>query len=573
MTGKEKCKLLKAIRREIAETNGIVYLTSECTFEGECKGTCPKCDAEIRYLDSEINRLIASGKRVSLAGLSLDTFDTAVEAATLNLVNPMDMQFIEPDRVMGNHEMTIEELDLSVRSFNCLKRANINTIGDLISRPVSDMYRIRHLNAKCIEEIHHKLQLFGLDFSSPELTPQKVKHTLYGFAVADALGVPVEFLFREELATNPVTDYRGFGSHPVPAGTWSDDTSMTLATLDSLASGLNYTDIMEKFRNWEDYAAYTATGKVFDIGITTHRAIQNFKSGKSPLSCGCCDEQDNGNGALMRIIPAVFYIRHKMPHAPLHEKLAIIHNISALTHGHPRSKMACGIYYFILDALLDGATKEIVKYALRYAEFYYRGGNSEFASEIDHFTRLFSSDFAATPEDQINTSGYVVDTLEAAVWCLLNTNSYRECVLKAVNLGRDTDTVAAVAGGLAGCLYCGTGESDIPAEWMEKLLKHEQIDELCDQFFNGPAKISVPEETWVVEKGGLSPDKYLDMTIEELDLSVRAFNCLKRANINTVRDLTMMTENELIRVRNLGHKSMEEVIHKLAMMGLYIAEE
>lgn len=518
MTGKEKCKLLKAIRREIAETNGIVYLTSECTFEGECKGTCPKCDAEIRYLDSEISRLIASGKSVSLAGLSLDTFDAAVETATPSPVEPMEKskevntQITPPpplgqmatSRLLGNISMDLEELDLSVRSFNCLKRANIITVGDLISRPVSDMYRIRHLNAKCIEEIQHKLQLFGLDFASPELTPQKVKHTLYGFAVADALGVPVEFLSREELAANPVTDYRGYGSHPVPAGTWSDDTSMTLATLDSLSSRLSYADILEKFRSWLDDATYTATNEVFDVGNTTHRAIQNFKKGKDPLSCGLCDEQDNGNGALMRIIPAVFFIRSKMPHAHLWDKLTIIHNISALTHGHPRSQMACGIYYFILDALLDGVTKEIVKYALHYAESYYRNSHFAFTSEIDHFARLFSSDFATTPEDQINSSGYVVDTLEAAVWCLLNTNSYRECVLKAVNLGRDTDTVAAVAGGLAGCLYCGTGESDIPTEWMEKLLKHEQIDELCDQFFNGPINyaIPVPSSTNVVPKKG-----------------------------------------------------------------------
>lgn len=601
MTGKEKCKLLKAIRREIAETNGIVYLTSECTFEGECKGTCPKCDAEIRYLDSEINRLIASGKNVSLAGLSLKTFDEAVTTPEPEPITPVtvpDMgdfviegdlregpqsEEVGPPTVMGMLEvvaegnlnpMIIEELDLSVRAFNCLKRANINDVASLIQQSVSDMRRVRNLGRKSFAEVRTKLQAMGLDFDLKELTPKVVKNTMYGFAVADALGVPVEFLSREELTANPVTDYRSFGSHRVPAGTWSDDTSMTLATLDSLASGLDYADIMEKFRSWVDDAAYTATNEVFDIGNTTHSAIHNFKNGKDPLTCGCCGEHDNGNGSLMRIIPAVFYIRHKMKHAPVSDKLAVIHNMSALTHGHPRSKMACGIYYFILDALLDDASKIAVKWALSCAEAYYRN-EPEFASEFDRFTKLFSLEFAETPETLIRSSGYVIDTLEAAVWCLLNTDSYCECVLKAVNLGSDTDTVAAVAGGLAGCMYCGAGESGIPLEWMEKLLNNKLLDELCDQFFTGPKPkdIPTPVTMGVIEKGGINTDKVLEMTIDEMDFGTRTYMCLHRHGVRTVRDLTMMTLDDYMKVRNLGSKCLKEIETKLAMMGLHIAGE
>lgn len=589
MTGKEKCKLLKAIRREIAETNGIVYLTSECTFEGECKGTCPKCDAEIRYLDGEINRLIASGKQVSLAGLSLKTFDDAVETNEPAPIEPIDIPtmgdltiegdlregppIVEVDSptVMGN---LTEELDLSVRSFNCLKRANINDIASLIEKSISDMRRVRNLGRKSFAEIRSKLQAMGLDFKLKELTPKVLSNTLYGFAVADALGVPVEFLSREELEQNPVRDFKGFGSHRVPAGTWSDDTSMTLATLDSLAYGLDYADIMERFCNWVDNAAYTATNEVFDIGNTTHSAIYNFKNGKAPLTCGCSGEQDNGNGSLMRIIPAVFYVRHKMKDAPLRDKLSIIHNISALTHGHPRSKMACGIYYFILDGLLDDASKTMVRWALSSAEEYYRN-EPGFISELGYYERLFSVEFKDLPESQIKSTGYVVDTLEAAVWCLLNTDSYRDCVLKAVNLGSDTDTVAAVAGGLAGCMYCGTGESGIPLEWMEKLLKSKKIDELCSQFFDGPARkdIPVPVTMGVIEKGGINTDKVLEMTIDELDFGTRTYMCLQRHGIRTVRDLTMMTLDDYMTVRNLGRKSLTEIENKLAMMGLHIAEE
>lgn len=596
MRGKEKCKLLKAIRREIAETNGIVYLTSECTFEGECKGTCPKCDAEIRYLDTEINRLIAEGKKVTLAGLSLNTFDSALTAPNpVPAIQPASAEdhvddkivvgesdFAPPtmgsiesvdDRTLGRIVSGIDELDISVRSYNCLRRANINDIPTLCSKTVRELRCIRNMGRKSLAEIHSKLQALGLDFASEELTPEMVKNTIYGFAVADALGVPAEFMGRSYLRDHPISDMIGGGIHKQKAGTWSDDTSMTLATLDSLAYGLDYADIMDKFRSWVDNAAYTATNVVFDIGNTTHRAIQNYKHGIAPLESGCRSEHDNGNGSLMRIIPAIFYVRHKMKTSPLCDKLAVIHNISALTHGHPRSQVACGVYYFILDMLLDSPFKSDVRFALQSAELYYSNA-PEFAAELSHFERLFSVEFKNYPESEIKSSGYVIDTLEAAVWCLLNTENYHDCVLKAVNLGEDTDTVAAVAGGLAGCLYCGCGESGIPLEWMEALLNSNQIDELCDQFFSGPAKkeIAVPIAAGLIEKGGINSNKVLDMTIEEMDFGTRTFMCLQRHGVHTVRDLTMMTLEDYMKVHNLGRKCVHEIETKLEMLGLQIAD-
>ena len=175
---------------------------------------------------------------------------------------------------------------------------------------------------------------------------------LFGHAVADALGVPVEFKTREQLKANPVTDCIGYGTHGMPEGTWSDDTSMALATMDSFSNGVDYHDIMQRFCNWMNEAQYTATGVFFDIGITTRIALQNFMAGEEPLMCGLGGERDNGNGSLMRIFPATLYCQYKMPTASLHEKISLIHNISALTHAHPRSKMGCGIYSFVLWALL-----------------------------------------------------------------------------------------------------------------------------------------------------------------------------------------------------------------------------
>ena len=158
----------------------------------------------------------------------------------------------------------------------------------------------------------------------------------------------------------------------------------------------------------------------------------------------------------------------------------MIYEVSALTHGHPRSKLACGIYAFILTALMDTRSKEGVQTGLTAAKTHYET-QFEYQKDLAHYSRIFRPDFADTPEEEIKSSGYVVDTLEAALWCLLNTENYPDCVLKAVNLGDDTDTVAAVAGGLAAAIY---GMEGIPKAWIDGLLKKEGLLAVCEQFAN-----------------------------------------------------------------------------------------
>lgn len=306
---------------------------------------------------------------------------------------------------------------------------------------------------------------------------QTVRAAMLGHAVGDALGVPVEFTHRSVLQEDPVTGYRGFGSHPVPAGTWSDDTSMALATLDSLTRGLDYEDMMTCFLAWWRDAAYTATNVMFDMGITTQKALLGFNRGTEPLDCGLYGEQDNGNGSLMRIIPAALYCYDRLPDEPLHRWLEIIHEVSALTHAHIRSQMACGIYCCVLWALLDDPCPEAVRKGIDRAWDYY-GNDPGFAGESDHFRPLPVLCPLLPGEETVRSTGYVVDTLIAALWCLVTTSSYADCVLKAVNLGHDTDTVAAVAGGLAGVLY---GMEQVEP-WVPGLIRHEEIDRLCEAF-------------------------------------------------------------------------------------------
>lgn len=321
-----------------------------------------------------------------------------------------------------------------------------------------------------LQEIRKKYKLG--EYAESDLLV-KVKSVMIGHAVGDALGVPVEFCSREELDESPVTDMTGFGSYPVPAGAWSDDTSMTLAALDSLSKGVvDYDDIMENFVRWCSEDAYTPTGEMFDIGRTCLTAIRHYLAtdGKPALECGLSDEHSNGNGSLMRIHPFVLYAYAK--NLPFVEWLGLIKNGSSITHSHDRSKLGCLIYAFVLYHLLADQSRGAIENALARAECHLRD-----CAELSYYHRIFSSNFANLMREEIKSTGYVVDTLEAALWCLLTTKDYKSCVLKAVNLGDDTDTVAAVAGGLAGILY---GYDSIPLEWRNTLIKREYIETMCE---------------------------------------------------------------------------------------------
>ncbi len=313
------------------------------------------------------------------------------------------------------------------------------------------------------------------------VTQNTWKAGILGLVVGDALGVPVEFTSRAEREVDPVTGMRAYGTHNQPAGTWSDDSSMVFATLDSInqRGGIDYQDIMEKFSEWCHYGEYTPFHEVFDIGITVSRAIIRYGQGIAPVEAGGDREFDNGNGSLMRILPVCLHLynRQKVICTSENESIYTIHNVSALTHAHFRSQMACGFYYFMVKAVLGQEGKLIsrLQSGIDDAYSYYRQ-DFQNRMELENFTKLADlKEFCKMPEGEIKSSGYVIDTLEAAIWCLITTESFPEAVLKAVNLGDDTDTVGAVTGGLAGLYY---GYDAIPTDWIQALQKLDWIEEL-----------------------------------------------------------------------------------------------
>lgn len=304
------------------------------------------------------------------------------------------------------------------------------------------------------------------------IASSKILAGILGVCVADALGVPVEFTSRAERQQHPVDGMWGYGTWNQPPGTWSDDSSLMLCLVDALCEGFSLDTIARNFCRWYADAFWTPHGTVFDIGNATQAAIAKLQQGVTPLQAGGTHETSNGNGSLMRILPMAF-LPDDLP--TLIERT---HQVSCITHAHPRSQMACGIYISIARCLLHGmdlsaAYQEGIRQIVPFYE------QEPFAAEKPTFERVLSGTIAGATIDSIRSGGYVVDTLEAALWCLLNTRSYPEAVLSAVNLGDDTDTTAAVTGGLAGIHY---GVDAIPAGWINAIARKDDIVDLVEWF-------------------------------------------------------------------------------------------
>lgn len=306
---------------------------------------------------------------------------------------------------------------------------------------------------------------------------------IMGVVVGDALGVPVQFMNRTEVREKNITGMAGYMTFHLPEGSWSDDSSLTLATLSSIKElgDIDSEDIMKRFVDWFDYGKYTPYGYPYDIGNTCKNAICMYKKGYDRFRCGCKDENSNGNGSLMRMMPVCLFVYERVKQGAITEAegLNLVHEISALTHAHLRSKMACGFYYFFVKAILDekGSLRERLQKGIDEAvDFYYQKLENIF--QVAYFERIFElEEFANTEEDEINSSGYVIDSMEAAVWSLITTESYEEALLKIINLGEDTDTIGAIAGGLAGLYY---GYDNIPKEWKDCIVKRKWVEELCE---------------------------------------------------------------------------------------------
>jgi ADP-ribosylglycohydrolase len=303
-----------------------------------------------------------------------------------------------------------------------------------------------------------------------------IKSVLFGVAVGDALGVPVEFKSRRGMKLTPVIDMTGGSetTYQLSAGTFSDDSSLTFCLAEALTQDFDLSVIAQNFVKWYKQNYWTARGSVFDIGITTRKAIDRLAAGIRPDQSGCFESTANGNGSLMKIAPLVFYLMDK----PINERFEITRQVSSITHGHIRTVIACFYYLEFARQLFVDRKKMDVYRNLQTDVPEFLKSISINPEEIAVFDRLLKGNIYELTEWDIYSSGYVVHTLEASIWCLLTTGSYKEAVLKAVNLGEDTDTTAAVTGGLAGLLY---GTANIPQHWIKQIARQDDIDDLAER--------------------------------------------------------------------------------------------
>ncbi|MDE6784202.1 MAG: ADP-ribosylglycohydrolase family protein [Ruminococcus sp.] len=302
---------------------------------------------------------------------------------------------------------------------------------------------------------------------------RRLKGGIWGAIIGDALGVPVEFSERNERKKDPVKEMRGYGTYNQPMGTWSDDTSMMLCLIETLTEGYSVDKLAKKFVRFANEGYMTPCNTVFDIGNAVMKAIRNIMSGIPPAECGGNTEYDNGNGSLMRILPLAFCLKD----ASSTQKINLIEEVSSVTHRHQISLLSCIIYIQFALELMMGKDKTSAYHLMtNYVTSIVR---ERYLGVLQNFENVLNGKIISLNENKIKSTGYVLDTIEASLWCFMNSDSYDECIFKAINLGGDTDTIACVSGGLAGIYH---GIDSISNNWIQMLVRKNDINAMIDKF-------------------------------------------------------------------------------------------
>jgi len=289
----------------------------------------------------------------------------------------------------------------------------------------------------------------------------KFKGALLGLATGDAVGTTLEF--KRPGSFEPINDMVGGGPFMLEAGEWTDDTSMALCLASSLIEkGFAPTDQMVRYIKWRDKGYMSSTGSCFDIGYTTTTALDRFNY-KSGAYCGSTNPQDAGNGSLMRLVPIPMYYANDID-----EAINRAGDSSRVTHGAETAVDACRYFSSLIVKILNGMDKE---------EALNDSFEQTLCLEIDEIAK---GSYKEKNPPEIKGTGYVVESLEAALWCFYTTDNYRDAILKAANLGDDADTTAAICGQIAGAYY---GMDGIPVEWLDKLSMVNEIEEMAFDIF------------------------------------------------------------------------------------------
>lgn len=297
---------------------------------------------------------------------------------------------------------------------------------------------------------------------------------LIGSAVGDALGLPVEFKTREELKDNPVLEMQGFGSHLAASGSWSTNTSMTIALMESIreCGTVNQSDILHKLSRWLYLADYTVGSEIINPNATITQAIGRFKKGYTPDECGETFEFASDNGALARILPIAFLCYNYNIQGK--QRYDLVKKVTKLTHATEKCILANMIFVNYACLLLEGYYPAVALQKVQQENYSFFS-----VACVESFSHVLKENLTAFPEDAIQSHIDVIESLEAAIWSLVTTRNFEQALLRAVNLGHDTDSIGALTGGLAGLYY---GIQGIPKRWLDKLKKLPELEAYADGF-------------------------------------------------------------------------------------------
>lgn len=321
---------------------------------------------------------------------------------------------------------------------------------------------------------------------------EQLRLSIYGLAIGDAMGGAFQFNERER--TLDVTSENIFemmdifnsyledsGYKRIKNGTWSDDTAMTLATMDGLSKIGHipqkleeYIPVIRCFLDWYQNGKYTQDGYAWDVGLTTDDALAEYLTQDDFYLTGPVEERKSGNGSLMRFAPVPFllYSKYGINALEMKENCEFVYNMSAITHGSKKCEQYCLFYTAFMLCILEGVEKNNL---LKKTRELINKSAGKYGTE----ERLFTDSFPQLPKDEVKSSGYVVASLEAAIWCFLNTDNLSDCIALCISLGDDTDSIAAIAGSFAGIFF-----GNLPQGWCETLRKTDILDDNIEIFKN-----------------------------------------------------------------------------------------
>lgn len=296
--------------------------------------------------------------------------------------------------------------------------------------------------------------------------------SLTAVALGDALGYPIQHDTRPNPFDDPIHEMVEHRTNQIPAGTWSDDTSLSIASLVSLTFGYNLYDLMTRYSQWYHFGDYTPFNNAYDVDNTSKAAIERFDKGTTPVLCGGTLDSDNDNTALKRLMPLAFYILTKNQQYTFNETVAdIIHDYTATTNRTPKTFIGSGILTNVIIRLIQNPNKYAMLRAVKEALDYYRS-KDQYAAQVPFFEQLEESHFLRQSSTKLRPSSDVIATLNAVFWCLMNSEQYNVAVSKAVNLGSNADTIGSITSMLASLLFAPV---TFPENWLSKLQGRNQI--------------------------------------------------------------------------------------------------